>query len=405
MGSKIFKTDKIIGFLPGNKFYIHRFDIISVYLKIVIAILRYIFNLDFIKKTLYYKVNLHIEENMQKKYIFCFLIVYFISNLFAQIDSQEENIYAEKIFYVFEDSKNLYQIASMDLNGDNKQILTKEGNNWCPSVSPKGDLIAFFSDRTGNINLWIMEPDGTSQRQLTFDENSKNKIDLYNRGQISWLKDGDYILFLFNGDIWQIDIYGNNPFSLTSTNDVTMFKLSPDKTKILYSREKTKNHNGLWVMLVDGTNQLQIEKSLIKYPAFDWVTNDKIIFFNNTSIYMALHNGTDRKIVLQTKYLFNEISWSKPESADGYVAFISDEKEGPNIWISDASGKNQKQITQNTGFSPVWYKDGITLFFIEKNDLYKFNINTQAKKRLTYHFKSYYPVIAELKTKKIKQGK
>jgi Tol biopolymer transport system component len=250
-----------------------------------------------------------------------------------------------------------------------------------------------------------MDIDGANQKQLTFDENSKNKIDLYNRGQISWTKEGDYILFLFNGDIWQVDISGNNPFSLTSTNDVTMFKFCPDKTKILYSREKTKYHNGLWIMLADGTNQLQIEKSLIKYPAFDWVTNDRIIFFNNSAIYSAMFNGTDRKIILQTKYPFNEISWSKSESVDGYVAFISDEKENQYICISDSTGKNLKQITENSGFNPVWYKDGITLFFIEKNDLYKFNINTLEKKRLTYHFQSYYPLIAEVKTKKVKQGK
>lgn len=340
------------------------------------------------------------QKNIRKIYFFLMIFYCFLNNLSAQQQSEEEFIYKEKIFYVFEDSRNSFQIASMDINGENKLILTKEGNNWCPSISPKGDLIAFFSDRTGAANLWIMEPDGKNQKQLTFEENSKNKIDLYNRGKIGWLKDGDYILFILNDDIWQTDLEGNNPFSLTSTHDITMFKLSPDRSKILYSREKTKNHNGLWIMLYDGKNPVQIEKSIITYPAFDWVTNDRIIFFNNTDIIFSMFNGTDRKKIKQTFYPFNDLLWSFPGNTSGLIAFISDEKDGPNIWIVDQNGTNLMQITQKKGSSPFWYKDSSTIFFVESNDIYKFNIQSAEKKQLTYHFQAYFPVYAEIKIKK-----
>ncbi len=335
-----------------------------------------------------------------RKLCFFLIILYFILlNVSAQNQSDDDFIYKEKIFYVFEDSRNFFQIASMDLNGENKLILTKEGNNWCPSVSPKGDLIAFFSDRSGAANLWVMDPEGRNLKQLTFEENPKNKIDLYNRGKIGWLKDGDYLLFILNDDIWQTDLEGNNPFALTSTHDITMFKLSPDKSKILYSREKTKNHNGLWIMLYDGRNPVQIEKSLIIYPAFDWITNDRIVLFNNTDIISCFFNGTDRKKIKQTYYPFNDISWSSPGNINGFVAFISDEKDGPNIFIADQNGNNLKQITKTKGNSPFWYKDLNTIFFVENNDIYKLNIQTQEKKQLTYHFKAYFPLCAEIKIK------
>ncbi len=340
------------------------------------------------------------QKNIGKIYFFLIIFYCFFNYLTAQPQSDEEFSYTEKIFYVFEDSRGLFQIASMDLDGNNKLILTKEGNNCCPSISPKGDLIAFFSDRTGTVNLWIMEPDGKNQKQLTFEENPTNKIDLYNRGKIGWLKDSDYILFILNDDIWQIDLEGNNPFVLTSTHDITMFKLSPDKSKILFSKEKTKNHNGLWVMLIDGKNPIQIEKSLIPYPSFDWVTNDRIIFLNNSGIIFSLFNGTDRKIITQIFYPFNDLTWGSPNNTNGFLSFISNEKDGPNIWIIDNNGGNAKQITKKTGRSPVWYKDGKTLFYVEEYDIYKLNLTTSEKKQLTYHFQTYFPVIAEIKLKK-----
>lgn len=334
--------------------------------------------------------------------IFIFLIFFnfIFFSLSAQTPTDDEYIYKEKIFYVFEDSKKTFQIASMDLTGENKVVLTKEGNNWCPSVSPKGDLIAFFSDRTGTTNLWIMDTDGKNQKQLTFEESFKNKIDLFNRGKIGWLKEGEDILFILNDDIWQTNIDGNNPFALTKTHDITMFKLSPDKTKILYAREKTKFHNGLWIMLSDGKNPIQIEKSLIKIPAFDWVSNDRIIFFNNAAIIFSLYNGTDRKTIKQVDFLFNDLAWNLSGNTNGLVAFLSDEDNGQNIWIVDLNGGNLKKITEKNGAGPCWYKDGNILFFIEGNDIHKFTLSSSEKKQLTYHFHAYYPVYAEIKIKK-----
>jgi TolB protein len=41
-----------------------------------------------------------------------------------------------------------------------------QGNNEEPSFSPDGRLIAFISDRTGKRRLWVMNADGSKQRQV-----------------------------------------------------------------------------------------------------------------------------------------------------------------------------------------------------------------------------------------------
>ena len=304
-----------------------------------------------------------------------------------------------KIIYILEDSRFLYQIGAMDPDGGNKKNLTDEGNNWCPCVSPGGDKIAFFSDRTGFPNLWEMNSDGAIEKQLTLNMEKVNSIDLQNRGQISWSQDGSVIYFLKDGDIWQIDTGGETPSALTEYHDVTSFRLSPDKTKALFSREKTRKHNGLWIMNIDKTGTRQITQSTIKIPAFDWGDNLTIAYFNNRGIAIIDSGGMNKKLVKETYYLDNDIEWSKNTPADEmscYIAYISDKNNGPNIWIMKPDGSGEQQITDNGGFSPCWFPDGSSLVYVEGSDLYCKNLKTKSVARLTYNFSAYYPVVAEI---------
>ncbi|HNB53455.1 MAG TPA: hypothetical protein PK530_15995, partial [Anaerolineales bacterium] len=87
---------------------------------------------------------------------------------------------------------------------------------WDPTWSPDGTQILFASGSVGNIQLSIMEADGTNVRQVT------NLPDL--RGRSSWSPDGltlatyqggtwlrEIILFDLNGEnLWQLTDGGNN---------------------------------------------------------------------------------------------------------------------------------------------------------------------------------------------------
>jgi Tol biopolymer transport system component len=311
----------------------------------------------------------------------------------------QQHSYVKKIIYVLEDSRFLYQIGEMDLNGDNKKMLTREGSNWAPSVSSNGEKIAYFSDRSGFTNLWEMDADGTNQQQLTLNKENLDSIDLQNRGQIEWSKDSAVIYFLKENDIWQIDRNGETPSALTEYHDVTSFKLSPDKTKVLFSREKTKKHNGLWTMNLDETSPRQITQSIIAIPAFDWGDNISLAYFHNRGITTTEYIGVNRKFIKETYYLDNDIEWSRANPADkmqNYIAYISDKNQGPNIWIMKPDGSSEEQITTNGGFSPYWFPDGSSLVFVEGSDIYSINLRTKSKTRLTFNFSAYSPIVAEI---------
>lgn len=325
------------------------------------------------------------------------LIILFLNLNFLYSQNTETDVkqYKKKIFFVIEDSNNLYQIGMMDLDGNNKKILTNKGNNWCPAVSPGGDKIAFYSDRSNYVNLWIMNSDGSQQRQLTLNKEDINIIDLKNRGQISWNLDNEEIYFLMNNNICKIDKTGNSPSNITKTNDITSFKLSPDGKKWLFSREKTRFHNGLWTMNYNTSGLIQITESNIFNPIFDWGLNNQIVYLQNRGISIINYDGTNHKTVTNIINLNNDIAWAKFDNnkiENNLIAFINNDY---NIYTISVNGKNQKQITLNDGHSPFWI-DGETLLYIEKYDIYMTNINNFKKQRLTYYFKTYYPVVAEI---------
>jgi Tol biopolymer transport system component len=346
-------------------------------------------------------------EKLKKAFFFS---IVFILSAFFSIYAQNENpvtptaaaaapVYKKVIYYVMQDSRDLYQIGMMDLDGKNKKLLTTDGNNWSPSISPDGDRIAFYSDRSGFSNLWVMDSDGGNPRQVTSDREDVVVMDLINRGQIGWQKEGDEIFFLKRGDLWMVDRTGETPSAITRYHDITEFKLSPDGSRFLFSREKTKRHNGMWTMFHNGTNVRQIAESMILNPAFDWGDNKTIVYFHNRGISSIAYVGTEKKFLKETFYPDNDVAWAKSgnDIKQNRIAFISDARLGPNIWVMNWDGSNEKQITEKGGFSPSWMPDGKSLLYVEENDIYRVDVDSKEKVKLSNFFRSYYPMQADIK--------
>lgn len=104
---------------------------------------------------------------------------------------------------------------------------------WGMAFAPDGKII-FTSPRSGNLDLWQMNADGSDQQRLT-DEGSAN---IAPRVTV----DGKYIVFASTRiggrfHLWRMDKDGKNPLQLTNgTNaDERFFDISPDESRIYYA--------------------------------------------------------------------------------------------------------------------------------------------------------------------------
>lgn len=125
---------------------------------------------------------------------------------------------------------------------------------WGFSWTPDGKIV-YVSTASGNHDIWIMNSDGTDQKQLTFGELSDFDP--------SVSPDGRHIVFASersgNTKIWQMDINGENLTQLTrgSTSDY-LPRHTPDGRTVVYTSSDTRNQT-LWkISLEENSSPIQL---------------------------------------------------------------------------------------------------------------------------------------------------
>ena len=140
-------------------------------------------------------------------------------------------------------------------DGSGEQPLTPPGSlNYSPAWSPKGDWIAFTSERAGPANLFRMHADGSNVERLTSD----NSYD----DQAAFSPDGQQIVFVSTqaasfANLWILDIAAHKERPLTTGRGGDFRPAwSPDGRWIAFTSDRESNFppaKGRWerLQLVD----------------------------------------------------------------------------------------------------------------------------------------------------------
>lgn len=239
--------------------------------------------------------------------------------------------------------------------------------------------IAFTSNRNGFRDVYVMDSDGSNQRQLTF--GSKNPINDSRRTDIwgpLWSPDGNriafagtleygtYNLYLMHSDGTRVTkVFGTSKF------DVDVLTWSPDGTKIAFSNSCGSIDGSLcpidiYTVNLDGTELMKITNNQAGAedlgPA--WSPDGTKIAFtairsdDYTSIYAMNPDGTNRIRLTNGSY-DNKPAWS----ADGTkIAF----NRQSDVYVMNADGTNISQVTtdgQANEYGVAWSPDGTKILF------------------------------------------
>jgi eukaryotic-like serine/threonine-protein kinase len=240
-------------------------------------------------------------------------------------------------------------------------IFRQDGN---PSVNwtPDGRII-FDSTASGSVHIWIMNADGSDQRQLTdgaYDDQGAH---------VSY--DGHYIVFTSNRTgnqhIYRMDIDGNNLKQLTQgAGEVSPF-FSRDGKWVIFS----SNNYSSWKVAVDGGELVQLTNDSW---ASDMSPDGKLV----AHVRSAGAGSRLWKITIipfaggPPLKTFDVRSDSRPNSQwtlDGRAIIYNLTHGGvlsgvTNLWIQPFNASPPKQLTHFTSetfFSFDWSRDGKSL--------------------------------------------
>jgi TolB protein len=229
--------------------------------------------------------------------------------------------------------------------------------------------IAFFSTRSGNPNLWLMDPDGSNTIQLTFNQ--------YGDFAFDWSPDGSELVFVSERDgdmeIFIMNADGTNIRQLTSNETVDWFpKWSPLGDSIAFYSNVTGDHQ-MYVMDLEGNNVQQVTTDYgifndyeYVWPKVGWSPDGEQIAFisdrdGDREIYIMNSDGTNVRQLTFNEVLDQFPDWSP---SGNQIVFESDRFGDIEIFVIDTDGSNLRQLTSNNGISqsPIWSPDGRIVF-------------------------------------------
>ncbi|MBD3191635.1 MAG: prolyl oligopeptidase family serine peptidase [Candidatus Heimdallarchaeota archaeon] len=226
-----------------------------------------------------------------------------------------------------------------------------------PKISYGKEKLAFYWDKTGRMELYIMDIKTKERKQI-----SQGEIPRAPRTGFTWDRNGKKIFFGKDAagneqnDIWMIDLDGNAQ-ALTETPEnqehVGNVSYSNDWITFMSTRHGQMN---VFKMQLDGSEVTQLTAADVPVMGGKWSPNDEWIAMvtnehptnlENQDIYLMTGDGKDMKRIIRVK---------EEGSKDNFADWHPDGKSF--AFFSDASGLNQVGIFTIETKEINWLSDG-----------------------------------------------
>ena len=268
---------------------------------------------------------------------------------------------------------NSYQALS--LTGDGRTVVTTQqiifSNIWASSLGDAGNItkvttevgkdegmsgvswtpdgrIVYTTRIKSDQNIWIINRDGSDNRQLTFDSKANFSPAV--------TSDGRYIIFVSTRgggpSVWRMDIDGSNPVLLTDGPGAEINpSVSPDGKWVFYQWDSPEKKNSIWKVNIDGGTPVRLTKMESSRPVvspdgrfFACEYGERLSSPSSRLAVIPIDGGEPFKLhdlprVLRSRVFY----WS----SDGRSMLYSDSRERvDNIWSQPLEGGEPRQLTR-----------------------------------------------------------
>jgi Tol biopolymer transport system component len=246
----------------------------------------------------------------------------------------------------FVDENNLIRT----INPDGTGLATLGYGQW-PAWSPDGKRVAFASNESGFYSLYLMNADGTARTRIT----NGHPEAIYP----AWSPDGRTIAFDGSDGLDTINPDGTDLKRITNGG---LPSWSPDGKWIAFDRLTEGGFGSdIYVSHPDGTGERQVTNLPGHDAGVDWSPDGSRLSFNScnmdrcadqsSDVYTVKPDGTDltRLTEVRSDELYRT-AWSP----DGTKIIWGSERSPQGVWIANADGTDQHQLTGAGIYDVAW---------------------------------------------------
>lgn len=255
--------------------------------------------------------------------------------------------------------KGNWEIYIMNPDGSRQERLTRNNaGDYSPVWSPTGEQILFTSDRDGDRDLYVMDADGSRVRRV-FGKSAR-------RSEPTWAPDGDRIAFhaetpqwsiqtatIHGGNVEQVafaEWRGGNPSwsadgneiafvgNVGGTRRILIVKLGSGLIHTFLPREQSWMYSPAW----------SPEEDKLAFTWYKWGIGDR------TAIFVANRDGSRLRQIGKSALGTYSPAWS-PEG-DKIVYTEESVESDRQIVVIDVKTGRKKQLTRRgLNITPAWF--------------------------------------------------
>jgi Tol biopolymer transport system component/DNA-binding winged helix-turn-helix (wHTH) protein len=217
------------------------------------------------------------------------------------------------------------------------------GLSWAPD-----GRVVYASLAGGGWDIWVMNADGTGQRQLTAGARS-------NYGP-SVSPDGRYVVFVSNRaggafNVWRMDADGGNPLRLTSGRGENFPHVTPDGRWVVYATVGGGKDAAVWKVSIDGGEPVRLTSRPASWP---FVSPDGKSFvctygegqFSASGLAVVPIEGGEPTRVYEVAPTFRANTVWLPDNRG--IAYLDARTGTANVWMQPLAGGRPVQLTNFT---------------------------------------------------------
>jgi TolB protein len=232
-----------------------------------------------------------------------------------------------------------------------------------------GSKIYFVSNRSGHKEVWVMDPDGSNQKQIShFNSISIMPAVSPDGTKIAFTSfvRGNPGIFILSTDTGRRLPFYNQVASLNATPDFT-----PDGKQILYA-SSASGWAQIYIANSDGSNLRRISstRALEVEPKVNPKTGTDLVFVSGRSgpqqIYRMNLDGTDVQRLTNGEGEASNPAWHPNGQIIAFAWTRGFATGNFNVFVMDVATRNYNQLTYGAGRNenPSWAPDGRHLVFM-----------------------------------------